>query len=184
MLQDRERWNRKYRGSPPSRIVSPIVRQYHHLAPPGIALDLAAGGGRNAVFLAERGFRVHAVDISDVALKALKHRHPNLDPILADLDRFPIPAETYSLIVNIRFLNRHLFPAIVEGLVPGGVLIFQTYQQDPDKKGQSGFCKNYLLRENELLRSFLALAIRYYEESPADDLEEPGWVASLVAVKK
>jgi tellurite methyltransferase len=184
MLEDRDRWNRKYSQRPPSKSVSSVVKDFYHLAPRDLALDLAAGGARNAIFLAEQGFQVHAVDISDLGFKGLGSGHPNLHPIVADLDQFNIPADTYSLIINVRFLNRRLFPYIIEGLAPGGILIFQTYQQNPDLQMKKGFCRDYLLRENELLRSFLPLQIRYYAESPADDLEEPGWVASLVAVKK
>lgn len=183
MLQDRDRWNRKYCQRPPSKSVSPIVKAHCHLAPRGLALDLAAGGGRNSVFLAEHGFRVHAVDISDVGLKGMGRRHPRLHPIVADLDRFTIAADAYSVIVNVRYLNRRLFPYMIEGLVPEGVLIFQTYQIDPEQREENGFCRDYLLRENELLRVFSPLNIRYYLEAPGDDPETPGWIASLVAVK-
>jgi tellurite methyltransferase len=184
MDQDRERWNRKYRERPPSKSVSAIVKKYYRMADRGLALDLAAGGGRNALFLARRGFRVHAVDISEVGFLGLAARHPDLHPVVADLDRFDIPADRYNLIVNVRFLSRRLFPHIIEGLIPGGVLIFQTYLQDPDHGEPSGMSRDYLLRDNELLRSFLPLSIRYYSEAPHDEPHTPGWLASLVAMKR
>ena len=40
----------------------------------GLALDVAAGTGRNAIFLAERGFRVVAIDISSIALEEARRR--------------------------------------------------------------------------------------------------------------
>jgi 2-polyprenyl-3-methyl-5-hydroxy-6-metoxy-1,4-benzoquinol methylase len=68
----RERWNRRWSGeervhasTAPSRF---LVAEVAGL-PPGAALDLGCGAGRNAVWLAEQGWRVTAVDFSDVALR-------------------------------------------------------------------------------------------------------------------
>jgi SAM-dependent methyltransferase len=68
----RERWNRRWAGeervhasTAPSRFVVAEVADL----PPGAALDLACGAGRNAVWLAEQGWRVTAVDFSGVALR-------------------------------------------------------------------------------------------------------------------
>lgn len=67
---DRDAWNERYRGSglvwsaEPNRF---LVEQVAGLAP-GRALDLAAGEGRNAVWLAEQGWDATAVDFSDVAI--------------------------------------------------------------------------------------------------------------------
>jgi len=67
---DRDGWNERYRGSglvwsaEPNRF---LVEQVVGLAP-GRALDLAAGEGRNAVWLAEQGWTTTAVDFSDVAI--------------------------------------------------------------------------------------------------------------------
>lgn len=67
---DRDAWNERYRGSglvwsaEPNRF---LVEQVAGLAP-GRALDLAAGEGRNAVWLAEQGWRSTAIDFSDVAI--------------------------------------------------------------------------------------------------------------------
>jgi SAM-dependent methyltransferase len=68
---EREDWNRKYTGqgllwsAEPSRF---LVAETTPLSP-GTALDLACGEGRNAIWLAERGWRVTAVDFSAVALE-------------------------------------------------------------------------------------------------------------------
>jgi SAM-dependent methyltransferase len=71
---DREAWNRKHAegehhfGGRPNRF---LVAEVDGLAP-GRALDVACGAGRNAVWLAERGWRVTGVDFSDVALAAAR----------------------------------------------------------------------------------------------------------------
>ncbi len=180
MKKDRQKWNKKYRGNSEPRTPSDIVIKYHSLAPPGIALDLAAGTGRNALYLAERGFEVDAVDISDVAIDQLRGRHPKINVLCIDLDTYIIAPERYTLILNIRFLDRHLFPLIREGLVPGGVAVFETYLEE---KSGNGMAKEYLLRENELLHCFLSLKVLYYEEKDTDFNGGPGREAALVAVR-
>jgi SAM-dependent methyltransferase len=160
------------------------VKRFYRAAPPGRALDVAAGKGRNSIFLGKMGVEVAALDISHVALQGL-HRFERVSPLCVDLDLFDIPQERYSLIVNIRFLNRRLFPQIIEGLCAGGVLIFETYLMGADPAHPDGHNRDYLLRRNELLRSFLPLRILYYREVDAagDDGEEGRPLASLVGVK-
>ena len=58
MLQDRLKWNEKYRSQNASDEPAAIVKQYFELARGKKALDIAAGNGRNALFLARHGFVV------------------------------------------------------------------------------------------------------------------------------
>lgn len=183
MKQDQVQWNRKYMAGDFPKQPSQIVQQFYRQAPMGQALDIAAGSGRNAVFLAKQGFKVAALDISDKALAGLD-KHPNLMPACVDFDRFDLPMNRYGLILNIRFLHRRLFPQIIEGLTDGGVLIFETYLIGKDEESQSHHRRNFMLRPNELLHSFLPLRIIYYQESISGDSEEGRPVASLVAIKR
>ncbi len=177
MHSDRIKWNDKYLRRKPPSAPARIVKKYAALSRKGRALDIAAGTGRNAIFLAKNGFSVEAVDISDVALKQLTGRYPNLQPICVDLDTFDIRPGRYDLICNIRFLNRRLFPLIIEGLMPGGILIFESYLDGPKRSGKGPTCRDYLLKENELLHAFLPLHIHDYRETD-------GSVVSLVAMKR
>jgi len=128
MEADRIKWNEKHGQRPEVGDPCPALVRFHGLAPTKHALDIAAGSGRNALFLAQNGFSVDAVDISDVAMNRLAALHPAIRTQCRDLDGFDIPAERYGLIVNTRFLSRRLFPAIREGLVMGGILVFETYR--------------------------------------------------------
>ena len=166
--EDRIRWNKKHQEESKSAGPSPILIKHLPLADMGRALDIATGSGRNALYLAEQGFVVDAVDISDEALLKLANRHPNLRPICADLDRFDIAENRYNLILNIRFLNRRLFPYIKDGLVAGGLLVFETYLFSPGADGAEPMCRDYLLRSNELLHAFLPLKILFYREGPSE----------------
>ncbi|WP_457641482.1 class I SAM-dependent methyltransferase [Persephonella sp.] len=183
MEKDREKWNKRYSEEEfPWKEPSEIVKKFFHLAKIGKALDIAAGLGRNSLFLAKKGFKVDAVDISDVAIQKLKSLHKNINPIHEDLDRFNICENRYDLITNINFLNRRLFPQIIEGLKKDGVLIFETFLMEKKTERNK---KEYYLRNNELLHSFLKLNIIYYEEKIKEKpTGEKSFVASLVAIKK
>lgn len=187
MHHEREKWNRKHRDGVGPEVPAGIIARFIDQVPPGRALDIAAGRGRNALYLARRGFQVDAVDISDAGLNLMAARHPRLQRICADLDRFDIPAARYQLIINIRYLNRRLFPYIVQGLAPGGFLIFETFLESGgygDDTARRPSCRDHLLRENELLYAFLPLHVRYYAEHGVRRPNWPGPLASLVAVRR
>ena len=129
---DRDRWNARYAdgayGS--RRHPSPLLAQNTHLLPEnGRALDLACGAGRNAIYLANRGFAVDAVDISRVALDRGRTVAGELPIrwIECDLDGGFEASVDYDLIVNIRYVNLPLVSMLVESLRPGGVLVVEQH---------------------------------------------------------
>ncbi|WP_457624571.1 class I SAM-dependent methyltransferase [Persephonella sp.] len=186
MEKDREKWNKKYSSEEfPWTGPSQIVQDFYSLAEGGRALDVACGTGRNAIFLAEKGFEVDAVDISDVAINELKKRHPEINAFQADLDFYNIPENRYSLIVNINYLNRRLIPQIKEGLKEGGVVIFETFTLAEGGDYFQPENKDYMLRKNELLHLFMDFYVVFYQER--DKIKPDGkkaFVSSLVAIKK
>lgn len=173
--KDRKKWDSRYLenlgGSDPSL----LLKNYLGLASCGNALDIACGNGRNSLFLAKKGFIVDAVDISTVATNHLAGIDPKINTICQDIDDWTIPRNQYQLIVNIRFLDRRLFPMIKDGLRPGGVLIFESFI---DKKKDT-----YCLKQNELLRAFQSFHIVYYEEKKSGHSDKFDQTASLVAIK-
>lgn len=173
--KDREKWNSRYLKSLGGVEPSLILKKFWSLASCGNALDIACGNGRNSIFLAKKGFAVDAVDISTVAMNHLTGKNPKINVICQDLDTWKIPQKRYELIVNIRFLDRRLFPKIHNGLKRNGVLIFESFLDGEKDK----FC----LKQNELLRVFQSFRIVYYEEKKADHLEKFDQTASLVAIK-
>ena len=181
MEEDRLRWNRKYEGHDYPMTPSQIVQDYYTIATPGKALDIATGMGRNARFLARHGFEVDAVDISDVAIGQFKNGPENLHPLCVDLDTFEIPKENYHLILNIKFLDRKFFPQIIKGLLPGGVIIFETYLLGDKGSYDGPSCEDYMLKPNELLREFSELRVIFYRETLVGRGGRP--IASMVAVK-
>ncbi len=184
MKQDRIKWNEKYRKEHHPTEVASVVKRFYHLAPGKKALDIAAGNGRNAVFLNDKGFSVDAVDVSEVGLAEFAGKYPNINALCADLDQFDIAPAHYDLIVNVKFLNRRLFPYIKEGLTPGGVVIFHTLLESDTIKSTPKNCRDYLLKTNELLHAFLAMRIIYYREAKDPKRNHSNEMATLVAVRQ
>jgi SAM-dependent methyltransferase len=101
----RERWNRRWSGeervhasTAPSRF---LVAEVAGLRP-GAALDLGCGAGRNSVWLAEQGWRVTAVDFSEVALRMARaladERRAAVEWIEADALDWTPPPRAYDLV--------------------------------------------------------------------------------------
>jgi SAM-dependent methyltransferase len=176
-----------------------ILTELWPLLPAGPALDLACGRGRNTIFLAEQGRNVTAADWSGAALDILEERakafkipvrrisrideaktltRAGIDLLQADLETVALPANRYSVILCVRYLQRSLFPQICRALRPGGMLLFETYT-----KAQLDFSGGprdpaHLLNTGELRRAFPELQVVFYRELRAEQ-----GIASLAARK-
>jgi len=181
MVEDRERWNEKHANKKLPTQVLELLEQHTNFAKKGTALDIACGQGRNSYHLAQNGFNVDAVDISNVALEGLT-AHQNISTIEADLDSYVIEENRYDIIVNSYFLHRRLFPYMIDGLKKEGILIFETFLQGEGTPGASN--PDFLLRKNELLHAFLTLQVLHYKELlTINSRGENVMVAQLVAKK-
>lgn len=123
-----------------------FVREMAERIPPGRVLCLGEGQGRNAVFLAQRGFDVTAMDQSRMGLmraEALaKERGVAITAIAADLEEFMIETLGFSGIVSIfvhlpHTLRRSVHERVMNGLAEGGAYVFEQYgpQQSQYKTG-------------------------------------------------
>lgn len=183
MKEDKQRWNERYLDNPMPQETSPLLKKYIGHAKVGQAIDVACGTGRNTHFLADLGFLVDAVDISDYALERIKNS-ATIKKIDTDLDKYNLTPNKYDLIVNINYLNRRLVSQMKEALRSGGVLVFETFIVAHGDFNLPTTNLDYLLRKNELLHSFIGLDVIYYEERIDTNLRgEKIKVASLVAKK-
>jgi tellurite methyltransferase len=145
-----------------------LVEVADHL-PPGDALDLACGLGRNALHLARLGWRVTAVDSSAIAIRRLRASAAGLavDARLADLAAgdFLIAPAAYDLICDFLYLERSVFPSIREGVRPGGVFAGEMLLRR-DAADQAHHNPAWLLETGELRSLFTGWKIIYYSEAP------------------
>ncbi|MBW1902234.1 MAG: methyltransferase domain-containing protein [Deltaproteobacteria bacterium] len=155
-----------------------------NLLPKVRALDVAMGGGRNAVYLSTMGFDVEGVDISpeavDNALALAGKNRVEVKAMVADLEEhYQIEKEAYDLIVCFNYLQRSLIPRIKEGLRPGGMVVYETYTVDQPQFGRP---KNpdYLLKYNELLEMFREFRCLRYREGIIENRKA---IAGIVAEK-
>ena len=187
---DQTRWDDQHLSSPggdrPASYLRQILECDAWHIPRGLALDVAAGKGRNAIFLAELGFNVVAIDISKIALAEARRRAEEKSLVItwhqADLEQTELPTATYNLIVNFNFLQRSLLPQFRRALKPQGYLIFDSYLIDQQAIGRP---KNpaYLLNHNELLDHFRNFRVLCYREGKYTDGGEAAFRSGIFAQK-
>ena len=125
-----------------------IVQWAGLVMPESTVLDLAAGRGRHALFFAERGHKVVAVDRDTSRLPD----HLNIAPLMADLeDGSPWPlTRRFGAVVVTNYLHRSLMPALLDAVEPGGVLLYQTFMDGQQRFGRPTN-PAHLLHDGELL---------------------------------
>ena len=122
----------------------------------GAVLDLACGNGRHARLFLERGHQVTALDrdtagVADLAGQA--DVKAGVEIVAADLEDgspWPLAGRRFAAIVVVNYLHRPLFPALIDALAPGGVLIWQTFARGNERFGRPAN-PDFLLRPGELL---------------------------------
>lgn len=146
---EREHWNRRYAGRELLWTASPnrfLVAETEELAP-GRALDLACGEGRNAVWLAQRGWTVTGVDFSDVALdKALRLASAGeveVRWVPADLREYRAEPQAYELVLlfylQVPAAERTpIVRAAAAGVSPGGTLLLVAHDRSNLEHGYGG----------------------------------------------
>ncbi|MFB6097023.1 MAG: class I SAM-dependent methyltransferase [Haloferacaceae archaeon] len=184
---ERERWNERYASGEydPREYPSPLLEEHVDWHPTGRALDVATGQGRNALFLAERGYDVDAIDVAPAALETARaradERGVDVAWIAADVDDYAFPAGEYDVITVSFFAALDRLPDLKEALAPDGVLLYEHHLRttEPVERGPSG--DRYRLRSNDLLRACLDLTVLRYDESTREVDGDRAAVASLVA---
>ena len=131
------------------------------------------GRGRHALMLAERGFSVFGVDVHFDALQdavgAAVANNRLLRVWCADLTDFPLPTNHFELVVVTRYLQRDLFPALGASLVPGGVILYETFTEAQRALGRGPQSPDHLLQAGELKQRFAGFDVLFYEEVMAPD---------------
>ena len=180
-------WNDRYlsgAGEHASDVPAALVVDAAGPLPPGRALDVACGAGRNALWLAGRGWRVTAVDGAPAAIGILRRRAMEsgfeIETRVADLEQsgYAIEPDSWDLIVFSYYLQRDLFEPARRGVKPGGSIVAIVHITGPDGPP----CARRL-RPGELAGCFQGWEIlRRYEGEPRDAGHKYG-VSEIVARK-
>lgn len=178
-------WDKRYQGDDYVYGTAPndFLKSQVAELPRGKVLCLAEGEGRNAVFLAQRGFDVTAVDLSPVGLakarRLAEQQGVGISTIVADLSDFQITPEAWDGIISIFAhmpppARRHIHREVVNGLRPRGVLVLEAYRPEQLKFGTGGPPVAEMMMDLDGLRSELSgLDFEYAVETTRDVHEGP-----------
>ena len=187
-----KKWDEAYQNADIATVKpAQVLSENAHLLPSSLlqssnALDLACGRAGNAIFLAEQGFNVDAVDISPKVLERLevfiKQQSLSISCECRDIETKGLSGKKYDVIVVSYFLNRELFAQIINALKPNGLLFYETWSQEKvDDSGPSN--PDYRLKAGELLELSQTLRLLFYREEGEQGNTSKGTrnVAMLVA---
>jgi SAM-dependent methyltransferase len=163
------------------------------IQPAGDVLCLAEGEGRNAVYLAQLGFRVTAVDGSAVGLSKMDQlaasKKVSITSIISDLAAFSIEATKWDCIVSIwchlpKALRKQVHQAAVGGLRPGGLMILEAYQpRQLEFKTGGPSDVEMLMALNDLREEFSGLELTLAQEIERDVHEGKGHFGKSAVVQ-
>lgn len=173
--EDRERWDVRHAAvgvgapAPPDGLrgrfeLLPGVGPADRSALPGDgrALDIACGRGSVAVWLAQQGFAVDAVDVSAAAVGSGVALAASVGVEVAfrvaDLDDGLPVVGPYDVVVCQRFRDPALYPALAAALAPGGLLVVTVLSAVDDEPGR------FRADPGELATSFADLDVLAHEE--------------------
>jgi tellurite methyltransferase len=171
-------------ANPPSPFIARwITRLAAEGAPHQPALDLAMGRGRHALAMAAARFSVTGIDnrldaLLSARASALRAKLP-LMCLCADVTSFPLPPAHFHLIVVSRYLDRALFPALRDALVPGGVVLYETFTENQLRYGRGPRSSDHLLKPGELRMRMRGMEVLFDEE-----VTEPDAVARIAARRR
>jgi len=167
---DRSRWDRRWaeQRDLPRSAPSWVAELEAEIPRTGRGIDVAAGSGRMAVYLARRGLEMTAVDISPVGLalcrEAARDEDLKVKTLVRDLEREGLPEGEWNVIACFHYRQPDLFASLERSLAPGGVVLAEvetvrTLERHPQRPG-----KRWLAEPNELLGACKSLEVVYYRE--------------------
>ena len=180
---DRDKWDERYRSGAyvtrrhPGALLADWIDRLEVSGMAPRAVDIACGAGRNAIFLARRGWHVDAVDISPVALERLRAAADaedlsitcselDLEPAAAALDGFR--GQAYDLAVLMRYTDTSLVEVLPRAIAPGGYLIAEMHM-NTGKKVAGPRSPRFRVAAGALRQAGAALDLLHYYEGLITD---------------
>src|SRR6266700_4522847 len=156
-----------YYGLKPSEELETFLHETH--PPPGEALDLGSGEGRNSLLLALYGYHVHAIDSSSQGIHKLEqYAHlqglDNIDGEIADVRTIQLTTNFYDAIIAVTILDhltkeegKKVAESLIDALRPGGFVFIEAFTvHDP--------AANAARKENETISETASFVQHYFDE--------------------
>ncbi|OIJ11048.1 hypothetical protein BKP37_16695 [Anaerobacillus alkalilacustris] len=174
-MDPRSKWNSKYKDrlSSNTQQVAPNERlkNVSDYLTGGKGLDLACGLGANSFFLAQLGYNIQALDISEVATQYVREqaREKQLDIVataidLTNLSKLNFKKNLFDLVIITYYLDREIFPYVKSIIKDNGYFFMETFYLSEETK-EVGVSNKYKLHPNELLSTFTDWQVLYFEEN-------------------
>lgn len=165
-------WDQRYSrptfifGKTPAKF---LAENYQFIPFGAAVLDMGMGEGRNAVFLAQKGYKVTGIDISSVAVKKAnilaQEFGVKIKGVVASFEQYKIQPGSYDAIVCFYYVDRSLVEKMKSWLKPGGIIIYEAFTlKEKTMKKNSRDSDSEYLREEELLKLFGDMRVLKYEE--------------------
>lgn len=168
-------------GKSPAKFLS---KNFNYIPPNSKILDVGMGEGRNAVFLARKGYKVTGVDISSAAIRKASRLAQEfgvrIKAVNTSMQNYKVEKGSFDSIICFYYVDRELSQKFYDWLRPGGVLIFESHTDHQRKiRGSEQYEEKYLLRPGELLKLFPRFNVLKYEEP----LHAEEYTASIILQK-
>jgi len=186
--EDREKWNQRYtedtdrKGNPVT-----LLEDWLPDLSVGRALDVACGAGRNTIYMAQAGFDVDAIDISQAGLAKARENSENqgfdINWIEHDLDQPYEFDREYDLIVVMWYVNLALITRLCDHLAPGGYLLCEEHLlTEQDVIGPTN--PDYRVKPGALREAVSLLEVLLYQESIETNDEGEAVCSARVVARK
>jgi SAM-dependent methyltransferase len=159
-------WDKRYRDGfyDGARDPHDLLKRFWQVIPKGRVIDIAMGNGRDAAFLANKGFDVYGIEKSMEAIKIAGQAKNNVSIIYGDASLLPFKNDSAEGVLVFYFLLRNIMEDIANILKKGGVIVYETFlkrQNDIDRWRNPDF----LLDDGELTSYFRKFENLFYEET-------------------
>ncbi|PJJ54754.1 class I SAM-dependent methyltransferase [Hymenobacter chitinivorans] len=163
--QQREKWNKVLTGKQagyafnekPNALLAAAIKG----RPPGKALDLGMGQGRNTIFLAQQGWDATGIDLADEAValaeQHARQAHVRIHSLVQSVGDYDFGTNRWDLIACIYFGPRDYLQKIKDSLKPGGLFVLEGAEQGATKTQQIG--SSVVFTADELRQMFAGYKI-------------------------
>ena len=163
------------------------VKRWSHLVTPlGTVLDVACGLGRHAYYFHQLNHRITLIDRAQKAIESIAIEAHCCEKVVADIENgaWPLVGRQFDAVVVTNYLWRPLMATLLASLLPGGVLIYETFALGNETVGKPSR-PDFLLQPGELLDICKSLRVVAYEDgfTMGPDEQTPRFVQRITAVR-